>query len=221
MRESNAPERTVTSPLRPPRPDPEPVSRNITASVGLVGPARRAALLAQTPVTLWLTGLSGAGKSTLAYRLEHALIERGRASYVLDGDNVRHGLSRDLDFTPEGRHENIRRVAEVAALMNDAGLIVITAFISPYRNDRAMARALIGPARFLEVFLDASLEQCERRDPKGLYRRARRGEIAQFTGLASPYEEPHQPDLVLHTGQQAVEASLERLLDRALEASKP
>ena len=216
---SRRPRPAAVLPSSPPGPDSQPVSRNITASVGLVGAARRAALLGQQPVTLWLTGLSGAGKSTLAYRLEQALVQRGRAAYVLDGDNVRQGLSRDLGFTPDERHENIRRVAEVAALMNDAGLIVVTAFISPYRNDRAVARAIVGAGRFMEVFLDASLEQCERRDPKGLYRRARRGEIAQFTGVAAPYEAPHEPELVLHTGEQGVEASLERLLERALQAA--
>ena len=184
---------------------PPPVSHDIRAEKGSVGAARRAELLRQRPATLWLTGLSGAGKSTLAYRLEKRLAEQGHASYVLDGDNLRHGLSRDLGFSAADRSENIRRVAEVAALMNDAGLVVITAFISPFRADRAMARSIIGDERFIEVFLDASLEACERRDPKGLYRRARHGEIPEFTGVTSPYERPEAPNLVIRTGEIAVE----------------
>jgi adenylyl-sulfate kinase len=198
-----------------------PVSRDIATQTGVVGPARRAALLGHHPATIWLTGLSGSGKSTLAYRLEQRLIERGRACYVLDGDNIRQGLSRDLGFAPHERKENIRRVAEVAALMNDAGLIVITAFISPYREDREMARAVVGPARFREVFLDASLDECERRDPKGLYRRARRGEIPGFTGVGAPYEAPENPSLVLPTGTVDVGEAERRLLELTMAAVAP
>jgi adenylylsulfate kinase len=181
---------------------------------GEVGPARRAALLRQRPTTIWLTGLSGSGKSTLAYRVERELAALGHACYVLDGDNLRRGLSRDLGFSPADRSENIRRVAEVAALMNDAGLVVVTALISPFRADRAMARAIVGPGRFVEVFLDASLEACERRDPKGLYRRARRVEIPCFTGVDSPYERPEAPDLLIPTADIGVEEASAILLAR-------
>jgi adenylyl-sulfate kinase len=196
----------------------EPASHDIVSHDGFVGPARRATLLGQRPATIWLTGLSGSGKSTLAYRLEEKLAGLGRASYVLDGDNIRQGLSRDLGFGPEERRENIRRVAEVSALMNDAGLVVITAFISPYGEDRAMARDIIGASRFVEVFLDASLDACERRDPRGLYRRARNGEIPGFTGIGAPYEPPESPELVIATGEVTIEDALERLLQRALRA---
>ena len=150
---------------------------------------------------VWLTGLSGAGKSTLATAVEAALIRAGHAACVLDGDNLRHGLNADLGFSPEDRRENIRRAGEVAALFADAGLIVIAAFISPYRAGREAAREAIGAARFLEVFLDAPLAVCERRDPKGLYRRARAGEIAEFTGISAPYEPPEAPALTLDTAR--------------------
>ena len=156
---------------------------------------------------LWLTGLSGAGKSTLAFALEAALFARGYQVYVLDGDNIRHGLNADLGFAQRERTENIRRVGEVAALFADAGLVCISAFISPYRADRATAR-VAAKGRFHEVYLDADLATCERRDPKGLYRKARAGQIADFTGVSAPYEEPVAPDLVLRTAETDVEASL-------------
>ena len=159
---------------------------NLVWHHGSVTAEDRGRLLGQVPLTIWLTGLSGAGKSTLAAGLEARLVAAGRASYVLDGDNVRHGLNRDLGFSPEDRRENIRRVAEVARLMNDAGLIVITAFISPYREDRRMARDIIGGERFLEVYLNTPLAVCEARDPKGLYKRARQGGVAEFTGINAP-----------------------------------
>lgn len=180
---------------------PSAPARNLTRHVGRVSAGDRAALLRQQPVCLWLTGLSGAGKSTLAYALEERLIAAGHACAVLDGDNVRHGLNCDLGFAPEDRGENIRRVAEVAKLFCDAGLIVITAFISPYREDRAQARAILGAERFVEVFVDAALEVCEARDPKGLYRKARAGEIPQFTGVSAPYEAPEQAELRLASGE--------------------
>jgi adenylyl-sulfate kinase len=161
--------------------------------------------VAQRPATLWLTGLPASGKSTLACQLEGNLTGLGHACYVLDGDILRRGLSRDLGYSARDRRENIRRAAEVAALMNDAGLVVIGAFISPFRDDRAMARSIVGPERFVEVFVDASLETCERRDPKGLYRRARLGEIASFTGVGSPYERPEAADLLIPTGELSVE----------------
>ncbi|HEY8250489.1 MAG TPA: adenylyl-sulfate kinase [Burkholderiales bacterium] len=174
-------------------------------TVGKVSGEERSSLLGQKPVTVWLTGLSGAGKSTLAVELERRLMDAARPCYLLDGDNMRAGISRDLGFQPQDRHENIRRVAEIARLMNDAALIAITAFISPYRADRRMARDIVGAGRFIEVYLDAPLEICEQRDPKGLYRRARAGQIAEFTGVSAPYEVPEAPTLVLATGRCGVE----------------
>ncbi len=149
--------------------------RLVVPIVGKVSPGERAELLHQRPVTVWLTGLSASGKSTLATELERRLVDAGRPCYLLDGDNIRTGISRDLGFGPEDRHENIRRIAEVARLMNEAGLVAITAFISPYRADRAMARSVVGTERFIEVHVAAPLEVCEKRDPKGFYAKARRG----------------------------------------------
>ena len=174
-----------------------PEDRNLVRHVGRVTLEDRERLLGQRPVTLWLTGLSASGKSSIAYAVEERLIAAGHACVVLDGDNMRHGLNRDLGFSPEDRSENIRRVAEVARLMNEAGLIVITSFISPYAADRTQAREIIGEDRFLETFVDAPLEECERRDPKGLYAKARAGEITHFTGIDSPYQRPKNPDLRL------------------------
>ncbi|WP_215409809.1 adenylyl-sulfate kinase [Janthinobacterium sp. JC611] len=165
---------------------------------------------AQHP-TLWLTGLSGAGKTSIALALAQALKAQGRAATVLDGDQLRHGLNRDLGFTPEDRHENIRRAAEVARLMNEAGLIVIAALISPYRSDRAMAAQIIGAPQFVEVYVSTPLEVCEARDVKGLYAKARAGQIAQFTGISAPYEAPLAPALTLDTGALALDESVERL----------
>ncbi len=182
---------------------------------GHVSAEHRAALLGQKPATIWMSGLSGAGKSTLAYALERALLGEGRASYVLDGDNVRHGLNRDLGFSAQERSENIRRIAEVARLMNDAGLIVITAFISPFRADRAMARSIIGAEHFREVHVSTPLAVCEQRDPKQLYQRARRGEVAEFTGISSPYEAPSAPDLILDTSGISQDEAI-KLLSRLL-----
>ena len=156
---------------------------------------------------LWLTGLSGAGKSTLAFALEAELFARGYQVYVLDGDNVRHGLNSDLGFTHRDRSENIRRVGEVAALFADAGFVCISAFISPYRADREAAR-VAAKGRFHEVYLDADVETCERRDPKGLYRKARAGKIRDFTGVSAPYEIPTSPDLVIPTGSTDIASSL-------------
>ena len=170
--------------------------------------------LSHQPFVFWFTGLSGAGKSTLAFALERHLISRGVPCAVLDGDNVRHGLNRDLGFSPHDRTENIRRVAEVCRLMLDAGLMVITSFISPYRVDRAMAKAIIGEEKFVEVYLSASLEACEKRDTKGLYRKARAGELPSFTGISSPYEPPEEPDLIIHTTTLTVETSLKPLLNQ-------
>jgi adenylyl-sulfate kinase len=182
------------------------------SQAGKVSHSERVSILGQYPVTVWLTGLSGAGKTTLATGLEKALIEGQRACFVLDGDIVRAGLSRDLGFGADDRHENIRRVAEVARLMNEAGLIVICALISPYRADRDRAREIVGADRFVEIYLDAPLDICERRDPKGLYRKARRGEIADFTGVSAPYEPPVAPAAVVHTAQLGVEQCIQQLV---------
>ncbi len=189
-----------------------PMSRNITTDASLVSPQSRAAILRQRPATLWLTGLSGSGKSTIARNLEVRLLAAGHACCVLDGDNLRQGLNRDLGFSPDDRAENIRRVAEVARLFNDSGLIVITAFISPYRADRDQARQIIGPDAFLEVFVDASLAVCEKRDPKGHYAKARAGTIESFTGVSAPYESPEKPDLVLPTATLSVDDVVDRLM---------
>ena len=159
--------------------------------------AARALLNAQKPALLWFTGLSGAGKSTIANNLEKKLHTLGKRTFVLDGDNIRHGLNRDLGFTEADRVENIRRVAEVAKLFVEAGLITIVAFISPFQAEREMARELVGPDEFVEIFVNTPLEICEQRDPKGLYKKARRGELQNFTGLDSPYEPPTNPDLLL------------------------
>lgn len=173
----------------------------------------RARLKAQTPCVVWLTGLSGSGKSTLANALEVRLVELGHHTYLLDGDNVRHGLNKDLGFSDADRIENIRRIGEAAKLFVDAGLIVITAFISPFKSDRQMARSLMGQGEFIEVFVDAPLEVCEQRDPKGLYAKARAGQIRQFTGIDSPYEAPETPEIRVDTAAYGVEDSLEQILD--------
>jgi len=184
---------------------------NLTHHQGSVTSADRAAVLNHVPATLWLTGLSASGKSTLAFALEHKLISEGKAAYVLDGDNVRHGLNRDLGFSAKDRSENIRRIAEVAKLMNDAGLIVITAFISPFQADRAMARDIIGEKYFKEVYVSTPIAVCEQRDPKHLYERARKGEVAEFTGITSPYVAPIEAALVIDTSILTQDESVQRL----------
>jgi bifunctional enzyme CysN/CysC len=173
----------------------------------------RAASMQQHPRCLWFTGLSGSGKSTIANQVEQRLHALGRHTYVLDGDNVRHGLNRDLGFTAEDRVENIRRVAEVARLMVDAGLVVLVSFISPFRDERRMARDLFDPGDFVEVFVDTPLELCEQRDPKGLYAKARAGELRNFTGVDSPYEAPEQPELHLRTEKESVDALAKRVVE--------
>ncbi len=192
-------------------------SRNVVWHEHKVTRAQRANQKAQRPCVIWLTGLSGSGKSTLANALEQRLIQRGYHSYLLDGDNIRHGLNQDLGFSKEERVENIRRIGEVAALFADAGLIVITAFISPFRADRALVRALVPEGEFFEIYIRASLEACERRDPKGLYAKARAGVIRDFTGIDSPYEPPERPELVLDTERDSVEVNVERLLNHLAE----
>ncbi|MDD4891569.1 MAG: adenylyl-sulfate kinase [Phycisphaerae bacterium] len=190
---------------------PTAADRNLTWQAGGVSQAARRRLLGQRGCVLWLTGLSGSGKSTLATALEKRLIRQGRLAYVLDGDNIRHGLNADLGFKPADRVENLRRIGQVAALFADAGLIAITAFISPYRSTREAARSAAGPGRFLEVFCHAPLAVCEGRDTKGLYRRARAGELKDFTGIDAPYESPRSPDLLLDTANTSVAACVRRL----------
>ncbi len=187
-------------------------STNITWHAGHIGRADRERLLGQKGVTVWLTGLSGSGKSTIAVATEAALVQQGRLAYVLDGDNIRHGLNSNLGFSPDDRTENIRRIGEVAKLFSDAGVIVITSFISPYRADRDAVRGLMGKGDFVEVWVDATVETCEGRDVKGLYAKARAGEIPEFTGISAPYEAPLEPELVLDTNAQSVEESVAELL---------
>jgi len=193
-------------------------SENVRWQALQVDKAGRAELKGQKPCVLWFTGLSGAGKSTIASLLEKRLHAMGRHTYVLDGDNVRHGLTKDLGFTPADRVENIRRVAEVARLMADAGLIVLVSLISPFRAERRMARDLLGPGEFFEVFVDTPLDVAESRDPKGLYKKVRRGELKNFTGVDSPYERPEHPEVRLETTESTPERAVEILLQQLRQA---
>lgn len=188
-----------------------PVERNIRMHQGAITRRDRERLLGQRGAVVWLTGLSGSGKSTIARELESRLHARGRLCCVLDGDNLRHGLCADLGFGPEDRRENIRRAAHVAALFVDLGAIVVTAFVSPFRVDRAAARDLLG-VDMIEAFVDAPIETCEQRDPKGLYKKARAGQIPEFTGISSPYEPPEQPDVRLRTAEMSVAGCAETLI---------
>jgi len=174
----------------------------------------RELLLKQKGVVLWYTGLSGSGKSTIANEVAFKLHSMGKLSYVLDGDNIRHGLNKDLGFSPEDRKENIRRISEVANLFADAGLITMTAFISPYRADRNFCRELVGEGRFIEIYTKASLDTCEKRDPKGMYKKARAGIIKDFTGINAPYEAPKNPELVIDTDKYNVEESADLVLKK-------
>ncbi len=191
------------------------VATNITWHAGHVERKQRNELLKQKGTTIWFTGLSACGKSTIAFTLEHALAERGHLAYVLDGDNIRHGLNQNLGFSPADREENIRRIGEVAKLFADAGVLTCTSFISPYRKDRDQARKIHAEAglSFIEVFVKASVETCEQRDPKGLYKKARAGEIPEFTGISAPYEEPLHAEIVLETEALSVEQSAQVVLD--------
>jgi adenylylsulfate kinase len=195
---------------------------NITWHEGHVGREERAQLLKQKGATLWFTGLSGSGKSTIAYTLEHALVQRGRLAYVLDGDNIRHGLNKNLGFSAADREENIRRIGEVAKLFADCGVLTMSSFISPYRADRDKVRALHveGKLPFIEVFVNTPIETCEQRDPKGLYKKARAGQLKGFTGIDDPYEAPQQPELTLDatntSPQQATVLLLEYLEKQGL-----
>ena len=186
---------------------------NITWHDAEIGRADREKLLGQRGAVIWYTGLSGSGKSTLAHAVEQQLYEKGYISYVLDGDNIRHGLNKNLGFSPEDREENIRRIGEVSKLFADAGVLAMTAFISPYRADRDQARSLLDEGQFIEVFVKVPLDVAEERDPKGLYKKARAGEIPEFTGISAPYEEPLQAELVIDTSLVSLEDSAAQVVD--------
>lgn len=185
---------------------------NIKWHHGKITKAHRIDLMKQKGVTIWLTGLSGSGKSTIAVELEHALVENKHQAYILDGDNIRHGLNKNLGFSPEDRAENIRRIGEVAKLFTDANIITITAFISPYKEDRDNARKLQNEGEFIEIYVKCPINVCEQRDVKGLYKKARAGEIKEFTGISAPYEEPSNPELTIDTSVVPVEESTRAIL---------
>jgi adenylylsulfate kinase len=187
---------------------------NITWQQGKVTEEDRGRLFRQKGLVVWFTGLSGSGKTTIATEVERLLIQQGRAVYRLDGDNLRHGLNADLGFTEADRNENVRRVAEVAALFRDAGLIALVALISPYRRGREFARLRAGDDAFIEVYVQADLETCRRRDPKGLYKKAMNGEIPGFTGISDPYESPLNPDLTLDTTQLTIPEAVRRVIQK-------
>ena len=191
----------------------EQKATNITWHEGSVTRAEREQLLGQKGVTVWMTGLSASGKSTIACILEQMLLHMKKHAYRLDGDNIRHGLNNNLGFSAEDRAENIRRIGEVAKLFSEAGSIAITAFISPYRKDRDAVRAILEPGRFVEIFVDTPIEVCEKRDPKGLYAKARAGQIKGFTGIDDPYEAPANPELVLDTSRMTVREAGDRVLE--------
>ena len=195
----------------------EQKSTNITWHQSEIDQAAREELLQQKGCVIWFTGLSGSGKSTVANQVAAHLHQSGRITYVLDGDNIRHGLNKNLGFSPEDRQENIRRIGEVAKLFADAGLITTTAFISPYRQDRDVVRDIMSPDRFIEVFVDCPLEVCENRDPKGLYKKARAGELKGFTGIDAPYEAPQSPELVVNTNELDVAGCTEQVIAYLME----
>lgn len=201
-------------------PSEDPVSKNITRVVSAVTLEERAKNLGQQPATIWLTGLSGSGKSTIGIALERRLTDLGHTAFVLDGDNVRHAICRDLGFSADHREENIRRVAEIAKLFNQAGIIVISCFIAPRTKFRVMAREIIGEDRFVEAYVSTPLDVCRERDPKGLYAKVDAGEIKNFTGVTAPYEAPESPDLLLptheHALQTCVESAIEYLASRGV-----
>jgi adenylylsulfate kinase len=187
----------------------EPVSTNIVRAAGHVSATDRARMLGHGAVTVWFTGLSGSGKSTIAYALERRLVAEGVAAYVLDGDNIRFGLNSDLGFSPEDREENIRRVGEVCRLFCDAGVVALSSFISPYQRDRDRVREIHPERAFVEVFVDTPIEVCEQRDVKGLYAKARAGEIPDFSGVSAPYEPPESPELRLDTSERGLDDCVE------------
>ncbi|ASE33100.1 adenylyl-sulfate kinase [Mammaliicoccus sciuri] len=187
-------------------------STNITWHDSEVTKAQRQERNGHKSVVIWFTGLSGSGKSTISVALEKALFEQNITSYRLDGDNIRHGLNQNLGFSPEDRKENIRRIGEVGKLMVDAGVVTMTAFISPYEEDRNTVRDILEDGEFIEVFTKCSLDECESRDPKGLYKKARSGEIKEFTGINAPYEEPSNPEIVIDTENESVEESVDKIV---------
>ncbi|MEB6342926.1 adenylyl-sulfate kinase [Mammaliicoccus sciuri] len=187
-------------------------STNITWHDSEVTKAQRQERNGHKSVVIWFTGLSGSGKSTISVALEKALFEQNITSYRLDGDNIRHGLNQNLGFSPEDRKENIRRIGEVGKLMVDAGVVTMTAFISPYEEDRNTVRDILEDGEFIEVFTKCSIDECESRDPKGLYKQARSGEIKEFTGINAPYEEPSNPEIVIDTENESVEESVEKIV---------
>lgn len=190
----------------------KPRSSNVIWHQGVVTRPLRAALNNQPSIVLWFTGLSGSGKSTIAHGVEERLFQRQYRTYVLDGDNVRHGLCGDLGFSKQDRQENIRRIGEMSRLLVDAGLVVLTAFISPFQEDRNRVRTILGEGNFLEIYCRCSVDACEQRDVKGLYKKARQGLIADFTGISAPYEEPEQPELVLNTDALSVAESVNQVV---------
>jgi adenylylsulfate kinase len=188
------------------------VSKNITEQLFSVQKSDRRKQKKHTSFVIWLTGYSGAGKSTLANGIEHRLFEKGIHTYILDGDNVRKGLNSDLYFSDEDREENIRRVGEVSKLFVDAGIVVIAAFISPFRKDRDKVRSIIEPDHFIEIFVDTSILECEKRDTKGLYKKARSGEISNFPGISSEFERPLNPEIIVNTENQTIEDSVNQII---------
>ena len=196
----------------------EQKATNITSHASEIGKEEREKFLGQKGVVIWFTGLSGSGKSTLAQAVEKRLFENGNLCYLLDGDNVRHGLNKNLGFSPEDRAENIRRIGEVGKLFADAGLVTMTAFISPYRADRQTARELVKSGEFIEVYTKVPLDVAEQRDPKGLYKKARAGEIKEFTGISAPYEEPENPELVIDTSELTLEESADKVITYLVQA---
>ena len=190
------------------------MKENIIRHTYQVSKSQRQKLLNQNSILLWFTGLSGSGKSTIANALEHKLHQEGVKTYALDGDNIRKGINNDLTFSPEDRKENIRRIAEVANLMVDAGVVVLAAFVSPYKKDRENIARIVGNDNFVEIFVNTSIEECERRDVKGLYKKARAGEIKDFTGVNAPYEAPEAPDVEIITDGLSIEECVEKIYEK-------
>ncbi|GGE54783.1 adenylyl-sulfate kinase [Pullulanibacillus camelliae] len=189
------------------------MSENIVWHNAKVSKEDRRKLNGHKSAILWFTGLSGAGKSTVSVEVEKKLHQMGIRTYVLDGDNIRHGLNKNLGFTPEDRKENIRRIGEVSKLFVDAGVFTLTAFISPYQEDRDMVREMVEQNEFIEIYVQCDIEECEKRDPKGLYAKARKGEIKNFTGIDAPYEAPDHPELIIENDRQSIEASADQVID--------
>ena len=191
----------------------EKKSTNVVWHDHLVSKEEREGLLKQKGALLWFTGLSASGKSTIANEVAHRLYKQGKLTYVLDGDNIRHGLNNNLGFSPDDRKENIRRIGEVGKLFTECGVVTTTAFISPYKSDRDSARTLIKDGHFIEIFVKASIDTCEARDPKGLYKKARSGEIPNFTGISAPYEEPVKPEIILDSDNLSIDEEVDQVID--------